>query len=249
MTDKTSGLFISFEGNEGAGKTTQINILKEKLSSIYGENVVFVHEPGGCTISNKIRELLLDKSSTAITKKCELLLFEAARAQLCETVIGPALQAGKLVIADRFADSSTVYQGYTRGLGEDVTDALNQFSIAEPARMPDATIYLMSNPSVSVMRKGNDTNRLDILENSFYNAVEEGYTHLYQKDNQNRIIPISNRTIAKTTDIILYVLDALFAKHGMPRIPNMESIDLPALSIEEMNQSIFRDIMLHKIDH
>jgi dTMP kinase len=134
------GLFISFEGGEGAGKSTQAALLTTRLQEV-GQAVVSVREPGGTPLGEKIRPWV---KGVEMTPQTELLLFAAARAQLVATVIRPSLQGGKIVIADRFADSTTAYQGYGRGLPLDLVRAANQ--AATGGVMPDLT-FLLDQPA------------------------------------------------------------------------------------------------------
>ncbi len=121
------GKFVTFEGGEGVGKTTQLRLVRQYLEE-KGVDAIFLREPGGNDISEKIRNIILDISNSAMTGMCEAMLYSAARAQLTEEVIKPALQQGKLVVCDRFIDSTFAYQGIARGLGADKVDALNRMA-------------------------------------------------------------------------------------------------------------------------
>ena len=118
------GIFITFEGIDGCGKSTQCELLKDYLKA-NNKDFIFVREPGGTVIGERIREILLDKKNTQMTARTELLLFEAARAQITDEVIKPALEEGKIVLCDRFFDSSSAYQGMARGMGMDFVAGLN----------------------------------------------------------------------------------------------------------------------------
>ena len=120
----SKGLFITFEGIDGCGKSTQLNLLKDEFTK-QGIDFIEVREPGGTAVGEKIRTILLDKANDSMTRMAELLLFEAARAQITEEVIIPALNKGINVICDRFYDSTTAYQGYANKMGTDLTDFLN----------------------------------------------------------------------------------------------------------------------------
>lgn len=133
----TKGYFLTFEGGEGCGKSTNIELLAKQLQEIERE-VVIIREPGGTNIGEKIRDVLLDKSNNEMNSRCELLLYEASRAQICDQVIRPALNRGAVVVCDRFYDSSTAYQGYGRKLDVESIDALNMF--ATNNLVPDKTI-------------------------------------------------------------------------------------------------------------
>ena len=136
------GFFITFEGGDGSGKSTQISILKESLIE-KGYDVILTREPGGTDISEKIRELILDPENGEMEDITEAYLYAAARAQLVRQLIKPALEEGKVVICDRFVDSSIAYQGFGRGLG-DAVGVINTYAVDDC--MPDLTILLKLDP-------------------------------------------------------------------------------------------------------
>jgi len=144
-------LFIVFEGLDGAGKTTQVELLLARLTA-QGRSVLLVHEPGGTLLGERVRTLLKHEVATPITPEAELLLFSASRAQLVATVIQPALAEGKVVIADRFAASTVAYQGYGRGVDQAAIAAITGF--ATHGVSPDLTVLLDIDPGVSARRKG-----------------------------------------------------------------------------------------------
>ncbi|MFC4403552.1 dTMP kinase [Gracilibacillus xinjiangensis] len=177
-----TGLFITFEGGEGAGKTTVISQLAHRLER-EGYQVVVTREPGGILIAEKIREVILDKAHTEMDARTEALLYAAARRQhLVEKVI-PAINEGKIVLCDRFVDSSLAYQGVARGLGIDEVYQINQFAIDD--YMPDLTILLDITPEDGLARieknKEREVNRLDVEELSFHQKVYEAYNGLLKK--------------------------------------------------------------------
>lgn len=181
------GLFITFEGPDGSGKSTQITRLKEYLSS-KGYDVLLVREPGGTRISEQIRSVILDTENKGMNPICEAMLYAASRAQLTHQVIIPALEEGRMVIADRFVDSSIVYQGYARGLGEEMVATINSYATGGLA--PDITFLINIPAEVGITRKNNQQ-KLDRLEEegiSFHKKVHEGYNRL--KDKNNRIVEI-----------------------------------------------------------
>ena len=153
--------FITFEGPEGGGKTTQIQLLQQRLAAA-GYPVVATREPGGTAIGNAIRSVLLDSANTGMGARTEALLFNAARAQLVDEVIKPALQAGQIVLCDRYADSTVAYQGYGRKLNQSALRELIAF--ATESLQPDLTIFLNIDPVFGLARKraltGEDGNRL-----------------------------------------------------------------------------------------
>jgi len=181
------GLFITLEGPEGSGKSTIIKLLEEYLSEM---NIEFIstREPGGIEISEQIREIILNKNNITMDSRTEALLYAAARRQhLTERVI-PALEKNKVVICDRFVDSSLAYQGYARGIGMNQVMEINKFAIDK--YMPDLTIYLDIDPKLGLERiaknKDREVNRLDLEKLDFHKRVREGYMILL-KENPDRI--------------------------------------------------------------
>ena len=169
------GYFISFEGGDGSGKSTQIQILREFLEE-RGYDVILTREPGGTPISEKIRSIILDKANSEMDDMTEALLYAAARAQLVSQIIRPALEEGKVVICDRFVDSSMAYQAYARGLGDSVK-TINAFAVGDC--MPDLTILLKVNPQVGSSRIGNrERDRIELASSDFHKKVYEGYLQL-----------------------------------------------------------------------
>lgn len=181
------GMFISIEGPEGAGKTSVIGIVSERLKA-EGKKVLVTREPGGIKISEAIREVILNNENVEMDGKTEALLYAAARRQhLVEKVI-PALKEGYIVLCDRFIDSSLAYQGYARGLGIDEVFKINEFAIE--GMMPDLTIFFDIAPEEGLARvlnnKERELNRLDKEKLSFHKRVYEGYEQVIQRY-ENRI--------------------------------------------------------------
>ena len=175
----SKGYFITFEGPDGCGKTTQIELVKEYLSS-KGFDIVLTREPGGTPISEKIRAILLDPDNKEESGVTEALLYAASRAQHVAEKIKPALEEGKVVLCDRFMDSSLAYQAYARGLGEDVI-SINMFAIQGCS--PDLTIFLDLDPEIGQKRQV-ERGKLDRLEQeglSFQKKVYDGYQQLIKK--------------------------------------------------------------------
>lgn len=172
-----AGIFISMEGPDGAGKTTQIELLKTYLEK-KGYEILITREPGGTKISEAIRRILLDKSNLEMDYMTEALLYASARAQLVAEVIKPGVAAGKVVISDRFIDSSAVYQGMARGLGVENAYKINEFAIQ--GMMPRFTIHLDLPASVGIMRKKNqaELDRMELEKTEFHEKVAEGYRQL-----------------------------------------------------------------------
>ena len=179
---KQNGIFITFEGPEGAGKTTVITKIYDRLIA-EGRQVVLTREPGGIRIAEKIRTVILDTDNIEMDAKTEALLYAAARRQhLVEKVI-PALDEGVIVLCDRFIDSSLAYQGYARDLGIDEVLQINQFAIGNT--MPDLTVFFDINPAEGLSRiaqnNEREMNRLDKENLSFHEKVYEGYKELIQR--------------------------------------------------------------------
>lgn len=176
MTAK-KGILITMEGPDGAGKSTQIDLLKKYLED-KGYNILLTRDPGGNDISEAIRGIILNKDFTEMGYMTELLLYASARAQLVKENIKPALEAGTAVIADRFVDSSAVYQGIGRGLGIDTVYKVNEFALQ--GIMPDMTILMDLDAEVGLARKKNQA-ELDRMEREsvdFHKKVVAGYRDL-----------------------------------------------------------------------
>jgi len=196
-------LVISIEGGEGAGKSTII----EKIADFFSEkhlDFIITREPGGVRISEKIRNIILEKTFTEMDPRTEALLFAAARRQhLIEKVL-PALNSGKIVIFDRFVDSSLVYQGYVRGIGVEAVYEINQFAIE--GFLPDLTLYLDVDPAAGLKRisinPDREINKLDLEGLLFHQKVQEGYLKLYEAYPE-RIVKID------ANDILENVLNAV----------------------------------------
>ncbi len=182
----SNGYFISFEGVDGSGKSTQISKLKEYLEAS-GYEVVLSREPGGTDIGEQIRSVILDPKNEGMTAVTEALLYAASRAQHVHDVIAPAVDAGKVVICDRFVDSSIAYQQYGRKLGECVR-IINGYAI--DGCMPDLTFLLKVKPDVGGTRIGSrEKDRIELEDKSFHEAVYQGYESL-QEEFSERIVGI-----------------------------------------------------------
>lgn len=188
------GLFITFEGIDGCGKSTQFNMLKEYIES-KGVPYIVVREPGGTVIGEKIREVLLNKKNDKMVSRAELLLFEAARAQIVDEKIVPALEEGITVLCDRFFDSSIAYQGYARGLGIDKVRELNMY--ATNGLEPDITFLVNLPIEVAVERRlgrGEAEDRMEALGLKFQEDVATGYLEAAKCSDRIKVID-GNRTI------------------------------------------------------
>lgn len=174
------GKFITVEGTDGAGKSTQIDLLVKYLQN-KGFEVVVTREPGGTSISEKIREIILDVENGEMSDITEALLYAASRAQHINQKIKPAVEAGKVVICDRFVDSSIAYQGYARGLDMNLIEDVNRYAVDNMT--PDATLFFDIKPEIGIARKKN-VQSLDRIEKEaldFHYKVYNGYKELLQK--------------------------------------------------------------------
>lgn len=177
------GCFITFEGGEGCGKSTQVALLERALAE-RGHNVLLVREPGGTPVGEKVRDILLSKGSAQLDPLAELMLYEAARAQIVAQVIRPALAAGAVVLCDRFYDSTVAYQGYGRGLDVEAIDRLN--AMATGGLAPDVTLLLKLDPQVGLARAmgatgGDGTgDRIEAAGLAFHERVAAGFEAVAQ---------------------------------------------------------------------
>ena len=174
------GLFISMEGPDGSGKSTQIELLKQYFEET-GKEVIITREPGGNRISEAIREIILNKEFTEMSPTTEMLLYASARAQLISEVIAPAIDSGKMVISDRFVDSSLVYQGLARGLGVENVYEVNKHAIGD--YMPDITFMFDLPAEVGLSRKKDqkELDRMELEGLEFHKKVAEGYREMAQR--------------------------------------------------------------------
>lgn len=185
---------INLEGGEGSGKSTVLKMLADALEE-KGFSVVCTREPGGIEIAEQIRGVILDRANTAMDARTEALLYAAARRQHLVEKIIPALEAGSIVLCDRYIDSSLAYQGYARGLGMEEIFAINKFAIDD--YMPDLTLYFDVNPKVGLARIEKDAdreiNRLDVESMKFHYKVREGYLLLLSQNPERiRLINAEN---------------------------------------------------------
>ena len=204
------GYFISVEGGDGSGKSTQIKKIEAYLQ-LKGQEVLLTREPGGTPVAEKIRGLILDPANKALTGRAEMLLYAASRAQHVEEKILPALAAGKTVLSDRFTDSSIAYQAFGRGLGDMVAEVNH---IATGGKEPDLTIFLNITPAAGMARKnqqdGHTLDRLEQEKAAFHEKVYEGYLTL-AKESGGRIADIdADRPAEAVFADIKKQLDRLF---------------------------------------
>ena len=182
-------MFISFEGIDFSGKSTQIELLKDYLVD-HNKKVEILREPGGTEISEKVRRILLDNKNEKMVAEAELLLFSASRAQLLREKIRPYLQKGIYVISDRFHDSSTAYQGYGRGIPIEVVMKVHQLAIGDT--IPDLTFFIDIPVGIANERKKKKSNvkldRIEMADIEFYNRVRSGYLEIARQEERFKVI-------------------------------------------------------------
>lgn len=187
-------LFITFEGPEGSGKTTQLRLLEAWLRG-RGYDVLATREPGGTAISEAIRTILLDPAHTEMRPETEILLFSAARAQIVAQVIRPHLARGGIVLCDRYADSTLAYQGYGRGLDLDILRAITAF--ATGGLLPHLTIYLDIPIEIGLQRKAiQEWNRLEAQTRAFHQRVRQGYLEMAAAEPERWLVLDASQPIA-----------------------------------------------------
>lgn len=189
------GLFVSFEGIDFSGKSVQARLIEEKLLK-EGRNVILIRDPGTTRISERIRDILLDKNHVEMSPWAELLLYEAARAQMVRQIIKPALEKGDIVLCDRFYDSTTAYQGYGREL--DLTLVRHANEIAAEGLKPDVTFIIDLAPEIAEERMGKSRQVKDRLEsagNDFYQKVAQGYREIARREPDRVVLVNGDRSI------------------------------------------------------
>ncbi len=201
-------LFVTFEGGEGCGKSTQSRLLVKKLKQ-HEIPAVLTHEPGGTLLGNKLRKLLKTRQGYDISPEAELLLFAASRAQLVAQVIRPALKEGKVVVCDRFAYSTAVYQGYGRGVDLSVVDRIN--TLATGDLKPDLTILLDISPEQGLSRKRNLRDRFELEDLPFHRRVREGYLKMAAAEPDRWLVVDATLPKRKIADIVWARVSRLLA--------------------------------------
>lgn len=188
------GFFLSVEGPDGSGKTTQVDRLEKSLRQ-FGFSVLRTREPGGCAISEEIRRIILDPQNMEMCDECEALLYAASRAQHVHQVIRPAVERGELVLCDRFVDSSVAYQGGGRELGVDMIQQINAPAVGD--MLPDATLYLAIDHKLALMRRlaASEPDRLELAAVEFHGRVQKAYERLIKENKKRFLVVDASRDI------------------------------------------------------
>lgn len=197
------GLFITFEGADGCGKTTQMNLLAEYLKK-QGREVVLTREPGGKGLGEKIREILLNYDGE-VSDRCESFLFLADRAQNIDTIVNPAVDAGKIVLCDRHTDSSVAYQGYGRGLDIERINMLN--NLATNGKKPDITFVFDIDTETSMKRVGKEKDRMESAGVEFHTKVRNGYLEIAKKEPERIKVIDASKSIEEIHQEVLSYLN------------------------------------------
>lgn len=172
------GLFITFEGADGCGKTTQLNLIKEYLGE-QGKDVLVTREPGAKGLGEHVRKILLNYDGV-VSDRCESFLFLADRAQNIDVIVNPAIQEGKIVLCDRHTDSTVAYQGYGRGLDIEEINMLN--NLATGNKKPDLTLVFDVDIETSMQRVGKEKDRMENAGDAFFNRVRQGYLKIAKNE-------------------------------------------------------------------
>ncbi len=205
------GMFITFEGGDGAGKSTHIKFLAKTLKA-RGYEVLCLREPGGTPIGEALRKILLNPDNDEMNPRTELLIYEAARAQIVEEVIRPALERGAVVLCDRFFDSTVAYQGYGRGLDREVIAKVNAFACEDV--VPDKTILMTGGRSVAETlwraTRSNGADRLELAGEDFHARVSAGFEIIAEENPERIAVVDSSHARSATAAAIFAALQGLF---------------------------------------
>jgi len=200
------GILITFEGGEGGGKTTQIVRLRDHLTKA-GHDVVVLREPGGTMISEQIRQVVLSTKNSGMSFTAEVLLFQAARAQIYREIVLPSLKAGKVVLMDRSRDSSLVYQGMVRGFGEKLINELNDISTKKT--YPDLTILLDVDVETGLQRQvaNGQANRFEMETTEFHQQVKAAYLKLAEQEPKRWRVIDANQSLTVVEKAVWQVVE------------------------------------------
>lgn len=200
------GLFITFEGPDGCGKTTQMKLLAEYFKK-KGKEVVLTREPGGKGLGEKVREILLNYDGE-VSDRCESFLFLADRAQNIDIIVNPAVKEGKIVLCDRHIDSTVAYQGYGRGLNIDRINMLN--NLATNGKKPDLTFVFDVDVETSMKRVGKEKDRMESAGIDFHNRVRKGYLELAKQEPKRIKVLDATKSIEEIHKDVINILAEVF---------------------------------------
>lgn len=200
------GLFITFEGPDGCGKTTQMKLLAEYFEK-KGKEVVLTREPGGKGLGEKVREILLNYDGD-VSDRCESFLFLADRAQNIDIIVNPAVKEGKIVLCDRHIDSTVAYQGYGRGLNIDRINMLN--NLATNGKKPDLTLVFDVDVETSMKRVGKEKDRMESAGIDFHNRVRKGYLELAKQEPKRIKVLDATKSIEEIHKDVINILAEVF---------------------------------------
>lgn len=200
------GLFITFEGPDGCGKTTQMKLLAEYFEK-KGKEVVLTREPGGKGLGEKVREILLNYDGE-VSDRCESFLFLADRAQNIDIIVNPAVKKGKIVLCDRHIDSTVAYQGYGRGLNIDRINMLN--NLATNGKKPDLTLVFDVDVETSMKRVGKEKDRMESAGIDFHNRVRKGYLELAKQEPKRIKVLDATKSIEEIHKDVINILAEVF---------------------------------------
>lgn len=203
------GLFITFEGADGCGKTTQMELLAEYLKN-NGKEVLLTREPGGKGLGEKVREILLNYDGE-VSDRCESFLFLADRAQNIDIIVNPAVEEGKIVLCDRHIDSTVAYQGYGRGLDIERINMLN--NLATNGRKPDLTFVFDIDVETSMKRVGKEKDRMESAGIDFHNRVRKGYLELAEQEPQRIMVLNATKSIEEIHKNIIDIINEKLKCH------------------------------------
>lgn len=236
MPNRT-GVFITFEGGDGAGKSTHLQFVAEALR-MQGLDVVCLREPGGTIIGEQLRSTVLDPGNYVMTSECELLIYEAARAQLVSQVIEPALARGAIVLCDRFVDSTIAYQAYGRGLDVEFVRTASEFACK--GIMPDRTILMLTGGDAEVgidrATHHKHADRLEMAGTEFHERVNAGFLELAEGDPERIRIVVSDESKSATARKVFNALSDIFEWMADDSICNDELFEGLVLRREMMGR-------------
>ena len=201
----TQGLFITFEGPDGCGKTTQMNLLAQYFEK-KGKKVVLTREPGGKGLGEKVREILLNYNGE-VSDRCESFLFLADRAQNIDIIVKPAVEKGEIVLCDRHIDSTVAYQGYGRGLDINEINMLN--NLATGGKKPDLTLVFDVDVETSMKRVGKEKDRMESAGIEFHNRVRNGYLELAKQEPTRIKVLDATKTIEEIHEKVVEIVEKL----------------------------------------